>query len=39
LFAGLREKGNASSPELVHRDVELVYGDHQISEKAVNHLL
>jgi hypothetical protein len=38
LLARLSEIGDAS-PELVHRDVELVNGNHQVDEEAVDHLL
>ena len=38
LLARLSEIGNAS-PELVHRDIELVDGNHQVDEEAVDHQL
>ena len=38
LFASLREIGHAE-PELVHGEVEFVYRDHQVDEKAIGDLL
>src|SRR5216684_1031411 len=38
LLARLSEVGNAG-PELVHRDVEVVDGDHQVDQEAIDYLL
>src|SRR5689334_1336191 len=38
LLARLRQIGNAR-PELVHRDVEFVDGDHQVDKQTIDHLL